>query len=113
MLFACSSVFGRAAFRKWKRYQSLNCEEAASEHASAVTLCRWTYRTAIVSVVVEIGILVAAVLLWEERMNPLAWQHYGRFGSNFFFCSLWSSSCNVCVASHFYSLSRREAGIAL
>merc|ERR1711907_863721 len=63
-----------------------------------------TCSVAAISVLVEVGFLIAALILWNEEMNPIHRTSYGEKGNSFFFCSLYSSILNVFVVFHFKNL---------
>lgn len=59
------------------------------------------------SILVEVGFMIAAGVLWNQVMNPYHRTSYGRDGNSFFFCSLYSSICNLFVVRHFRAIRNR------
>merc|ERR1712216_558757 len=99
--FLLCCIVGYMAVRNWKHLQ-----QGMSDVSTYVAYSRTTFCIAMVSVFIEIGFLATALLLWNQQMNPINTSSYGRDGSSFFFCSLYSSTTNVFVARHFFKLSR-------
>ena len=95
--FLITSCVGRVAIQKWNQG-----EKYAGKYAKA------TYTVALISILVEVCFMIAAVYLWSKEMNPWHRTSYGRDGDSFFFCSLYSSSCNVCVVLHFRKMCHTE-----
>ena len=96
--FAITCVLSTLAIRSRQE-----CEEALT--ARALALCRATYCTGSLFVLVDIGFVITAGILWNRTMNPFAWTDYGRNGSSFLFCSLYSAIVNSFVVYYFCKLS--------
>ena len=97
--------------KEWNAMEKQSEEEKGSAVRDSDTVrknlekyCTITCAIAGVSILVEIGFMIAAVILWNSTMNPWHWTSYGDNGSSFFFCSLYSSICNVFVIVHFWSM---------
>ena len=103
--FACTFVVGRLAIRRALPPLGSEANPPAGAHK---LYCRVVCTVAALSIVAELSFLVTAVLLWNKVMNPLAWNGYGRDGSSFFFCSLYSATCNTAVLVHFCRLKSRS-----
>merc|ERR1712086_98308 len=68
-----------------------------------------TWCVAAFSILVDIGFMVTALMLWNEEMNPFHWSSYGRDGNSFFFCSMYRAICNTFLVFHFRNLHTATA----
>ena len=76
-----------------------------------IAYCRFVCILAAITILVDISFLAVALVRWNNVMNPLhhyiRYTTYGRDGSAFFFCSLYTACINVWVLIHFYQMSHR------
>lgn len=103
-------LFDGASFLVTSILGYLATKHASQSDSSAVN----TYATAAkcvagVSIPIELGFLITAVVLWHDEMNPVHRTSYGRDGDSFFFCSLYSSTLNLFVALHYSGLERTQS----
>ena len=110
--FLVTFILGFLAIRSFNALQALPSSKIPSSSSSSssssphVAYSRACVLISAASILIEIGFIVFAVVLWNREMNPIAVSSYGRDGSSFFFCSLYSSICNVFVVAYYYRLSR-------
>jgi len=89
--FLAITVIGVLA---WREHDGL------MEKTSGVDKALVTCVVSAVSIVLELGFLVAAIILWDRVMNPWYWNAYGKKGNSFVFCSTWSIILNSFVITN-------------
>jgi hypothetical protein len=132
--FLCSFVLARQAVRNWRQRESVSVSGGGGDGSGGGgggdgsgsggggggdgsgngggtastyrSYCTMVCCVAAASALAEVGFLVAALVLWDRQMNPMSSSNYGRDGSSFFFCSLYSSTTNLFVLRHFVLLGR-------
>eukprot|EP00658_Telonema_sp_P-2_P006205 TRINITY_DN12370_c0_g1_i1.p1 TRINITY_DN12370_c0_g1~~TRINITY_DN12370_c0_g1_i1.p1 ORF type:complete len:181 (-),score=33.16 TRINITY_DN12370_c0_g1_i1:352-894(-) len=108
--FLCSTILGVMAVKAMENGEvsDKNTEDSTTNHKTKV-LATATCGVAAVSILVEVGFMVTAIILWKDEMNPYHRTSYGKDGNSFFFCSLYSSICNLFVVRHFYAMRASSA----
>lgn len=65
-----------------------------------------TIVVAAISIPIELGFLIAAIILFDKQMNPFSTMSYGEKGNSFIICSITSASINTFAVIHFRKVYR-------
>ena len=93
----------------WGNVPGESMEEPDSTDRDTNSYATATWCVAAFSILVDIGFMITALMLWNEEMNPFHWSSYGRDGNSFFFCSMYSAICNTFLVFHFRNLHTATA----